>query len=742
MLTTKLTLHLKISSLICLMAAASCNPKTTQPIVSNPTPTMQHKTIESAITSLTSPIAKKVEHPITMHGDTRIDKYFWMRLSDEQKNAETPDDQTQEVLDYIGEENAYKTKALAHTEGFQDELFDEIVGRIKQTDQSVPYKYEGYYYITRYEEGKEYPIHSRKKGSLDEAEEILLDVNLLAAGKDYYAVSGRNINSTNDILAYGEDTVSRRIYNIKFKNLKTGEYYPDIIENTTGRVVWVEGANIVYYTRKDDALRSYKIYKHTLGTDASEDTEVWHESDDTYRTFVYKTKSKKYILIGSESTLSNEYRYIPADQPDAEWTIFQPREAKLEYGVSHYGDKWYIRTNKDKAINFKLMVTDEGKTHKENWQEYIPHRESVLLEGTDIFNDYLVLSERVEGISKLRVKSWDDKSDHYIDFGEEAYLAYTTINPDFESDELRLSFTSMTTPSTTYDYNMGSKTLTQLKQQEVLGGFDSNNYTSERIMVTARDGVKVPVSIVSHKSVAKDGTAPLLLYGYGSYGNSLDPYFSSVRLSLLDRGFVYAIAHVRGGQELGRQWYEDGKFLKKKNTFFDFIDCGKYLTANKYGAEDKLFAMGGSAGGLLMGAIMNYEPDMWRGVVAAVPFVDVVSTMQDETIPLTTGEFDEWGNPKDKVYYDYIKSYSPYDNIEAKAYPPTLITTGYHDSQVQYWEPVKWIAKLREYKTDNNPLLLHCEMEAGHGGKSGRFRRYRESALEYAFLLDLADIHQ
>ncbi len=696
------------------------------------------ESISRKVTLLDAPLAKVEPYEITTHGDTRVDPYFWMRLSDDQKLAETPDSQTQEVLDYITEENKYKEEALGHLGGLQERLFNEIVGRIKQTDESVPYKSNGYFYITRYEEGKEYPIHSRKKESLVNEEEIMLNVNELAKEYNYYSAKGLSVSSNNKILAYGEDTLSRRIYTLRFKNLETGEYYPDIIENTTGGVTWAEDNKTVFYTRKDDALRSYQIYKHELGTDANNDKLIWHEVDDTFGTFVYKTKSKKYIVIGSYATLSNEYRYIPADQPDAEFKIFQPRVRKLEYSINHYGDKWYVTTNKDGAENFKLMVCDEGRTGIENWSEFIEHRNDALLQGVDIFKDYLVLSERVDGISKIRVKAWDGSEDHYIDFGEDAYLSYPRTNPEFDTDIVRLSFTSLTTPSTTYDYNMSTKTLDLKKQQEVVGDFDANLYASERIMITARDGAAVPISIVYKKSTPRDGTAPLLLYGYGSYGNSMDPYFSSVRLSLLDRGFVYAIAHIRGGQELGRQWYENGKFLKKKNTFYDFIDCGKYLVEQKYSSEDNLFAMGGSAGGLLMGAVMNYAPDLWKGVVAAVPFVDVVSTMLDETIPLTTGEFDEWGNPKDEEYYHYIKSYSPYDNIEQKDYPATLITTGYHDSQVQYWEPLKWIAKLRANKTDNNPLLLHCEMEAGHGGASGRFKRYRETALEYAFILDLA----
>ncbi len=723
-----------------IMSCKVNKPKTIEPTTEKTeinTPKML-ETISRKVTMLDAPIAPREEHTITTHGDDRMDPYFWMRLSDEQKLQENPDTHTQKVLDYITAENAYKAEAMGHLGGLEERLFNEIVGRIKQTDESVPYKSNGYFYITRYEEGKEYPIYSRKKGDLTNEEEVMINVNELAKDYSYYVAKGLAVSPNNSMLAYGEDTLSRRIYTIRFKNLDTGEYLEDVIENTTGSVTWAEDNKTVFYTRKDAALRSFKIFKHTLGTDSSEDVEVWHEEDETFGTFVYKTKSKKYIVIGSWATLSNEYRYIPADQPDAPFQIFQPRERNLEYGISHYGDKWYISTNKDKAENFKLMVCPEGKTSQEHWTDYIPHREDALLQGVEIFKDYLVLSERIDGISKVRIRSWDGSQDHYIDFGEDAYLSYVSRNPEFDSEEVRVGFTSLTTPSTTYDYNMKERSLELKKQQEVIGDFDSSNYTSERIMVSARDGVKVPVSIVYKSDTPLDGTSPLLLYGYGSYGNSMDPYFSSVRLSLLDRGFVFAIAHIRGGQEMGRQWYENGKFLKKKNTFYDFIDCGKYLVENKYSDPDRLFAMGGSAGGLLMGAVMNYAPELWRGVIAAVPFVDVVSTMLDETIPLTTGEFDEWGNPKDEEYYHYIKSYSPYDNVEAKDYPATLITTGFHDSQVQYWEPLKWIAKLRANKTDNNPLLLHCEMETGHGGASGRFKRYKETAMEYAFLLDLA----
>ncbi len=706
----------------------------------NVTQTMSQIAEKAKTTKAPSPEMKA--HEMTIHGDTRVDNYYWMKLSDEQKLKETPDAQTQQVIDYLESENEYLDTLMSHTKDLQSSLYDEIVGRIKQTDMSVPYKDNGYYYITRYEEGKEYPIHSRKKENLKADEEVMLDVNVLAEPFEYYAVGGRSVSPSNKILAYGVDTLSRRIYTVKFKNLETGELLSDEIENTTGGVTWANDNKTVFYTRKDDALRSYKIFKHTLGTDSSKDVEVFHEKDETFGTFVYKTKSKQYIVIGSYATVSNEYRFVNADTPNEPFTIFQARERDLEYGISHYQDKWYITTNKDGAKNFKLMTCPLDKTSKEYWQDEIAHRPEVLLEGIDIFKDHMVLTERINGISNIRIKSWDGNDDHYIDFGEDAYLAYTSINPDFDTKTLRVGFTSLTTPNSTYDYDISSKKLNLLKQQEVVGGFNPDEYTSERISVKARDGIEVPVSIVYKKTTPKDGSAPLLLYGYGSYGASMEPYFSSVRLSLLDRGFIYAIAHIRGGQELGRKWYEDGKLLNKKNTFTDFIDCGKALVDRNYTNNDKLFALGGSAGGLLMGAVINMEPNMWKGVIAAVPFVDVVTTMLDETIPLTTGEYDEWGNPNEQEYYEYIKEYSPYDQVEAKDYPALMITTGYHDSQVQYWEPAKWAAKLRELKTDDNALVMYCNMDTGHGGASGRFKRYKETAMEYAFFLDLAGISE
>jgi oligopeptidase B len=672
-----------------------------------------------------APVAAKKPKELTIHNDTRTDNYYWLN-----------DREDKEVIAYLEAENKYTEDMMSHLKDYQEELYEEIVGRIKQTDMSVPYKDNGYFYFSRYEEGKEYPIYARKKENLDAREEVMLDVNILAKPYSFYNVGGLSVSPDNQLLAFGEDTLSRRIYTIRFKNLETGEMLEDQIPNTTGRAVWANDNKTLFYGVKDESLRSYKIFKHKLGTSASQDEEVYHEADETFSCFVYKTKSKKFIVIGSSQTISSEYRVLPADQPDGEFQILQPRERKLEYSVAHYNDHWYIRTNLD-AKNFRLMKTPETATTKENWTEVIPHRDDVLLEGMEIFKDFLVLSERKNGITQIRIRPWEGK-EHYIDFQDEAYMAYTSVNREFDTNILRMGYTSLTTPNSVYDYNMDTKEMELLKQQEVVGEFNPSDYQSERHYITARDGARVPVSLVYRKGFKKDGTAPLLLYGYGSYGYSMDPYFSSVRLSLLDRGFVYAIAHIRGGEEMGRQWYEDGKLLNKKNTFTDFIDCGEFLVKEKYAAEDQLFAMGGSAGGLLMGAIVNMRPDLWKGIIAAVPFVDVITTMLDESIPLTTGEYDEWGNPNDKEYYDYIKSYSPYDNVEAKDYPAMMVTTGLHDSQVQYWEPAKWVAKLRELKTDDQPLLLHTNMETGHSGASGRFQRYKETAMEYAFLLDLA----
>jgi len=686
-----------------------------------------------------APIAKKEAKELTAHGHTRVDNYFWMRLSDDQKNADSSDAQTTEVLNYLKAENVYSDEMLAHTKDLQEELYDEIVGRIKQTDQSVPTKVDGYWYYTRYEEGEDYAFYCRKAETMEADEEIMLNGPEMGNKHNYFSIAGRSVSTNNNLLAYGVDTISRRRYNIFFKDLSTGEMLPDVIENTTGGATWANDNKTVFYTRRDqETLRSYRIYKHVLGTDPAEDELVFEETDETFSCFVYKTKSKKFIMIGSSHTLSQEYRFLDADTPDGEWKVIQSRERGLEYGVSHYGDHFYIKTNLD-AKNFRLMKTPTNASSKENWEEVIGNRDDVLFEGIEIFKDYLVVEERKDGLNQIRIIRWDDNSEHYMEFNDPAYSAGVGYNPEFDSKIMRFGYSSMTTPYTTSEYNLETKKTTVLKQQEVVSDtFTPDDYTSERIMVPARDGKLIPMSLVYKKGTPKDETAPLLLYAYGSYGNTIDAGFSSVRLSLLDRGFIYAIAHIRGSETLGREWYEDGKLLNKKNSFTDFIDCGQYLVDNDYTASSHLYAMGGSAGGLLMGGIMNMAPDLWDGVVAAVPFVDVVSTMQDETIPLTTFEWDEWGNPADKEYYEYMLSYSPYDQVESKNYPNTLVTTGYWDSQVQYWEPAKWVAKLRDMKTDDNALIMTCDMEAGHGGASGRLKRHKENALIYAFLLDLA----
>ncbi|WP_438273007.1 S9 family peptidase [Zobellia galactanivorans] len=675
-----------------------------------------------------APIAKKIPFTLEKHGDVRVDNYYW--LSDK----ENP-----EVIAHLKAEKQYYDSLTAHTKPFQELLFNEMKARIKEDDASVPYKQNGYWYITRYETGKEYPIYSRKKGSLDASEEIMFDGNEMAKGHEYFSIGGIAISPNNKLAAFGVDTVSRRQYTIRIKNLETGEIYEDTIENTTGGSVWADDNKTLFYTKKDEVtLRSDKIMKHKFGTPAEEDVLVFHEKDDTFGTYVYKSKSKKYIYIGSYSTLTSEYQYLRSDDPDGELQMFSPRERGVEYSVSHYGSHFYILTNKDGATNFKLMKTDENATTSDRWEEFIPHREDVLLEDVDMFKDYYVISERSNGLNQIKINRWDGSDSYYLPFDSETYTAGVGRNPDFDTEILRYSYNSMTTPSSVIDFNMRTKEKEVKKEQEVLGGaFDKNNYKEKRIWATARDGVKIPMSIVYHKDTELNQETPVLQYAYGSYGHTIDPYFSTVRLSLLDRGFVYIVAHIRGGEYLGRPWYENGKLLKKKNTFTDFIDCSKYLLEQGYTSPKHLYAMGGSAGGLLMGAVINMAPGLYNGVIAAVPFVDVVTTMLDDSIPLTTGEYDEWGNPNDKTYYDYMKSYSPYDQVVAQEYPNLLVTTGLHDSQVQYFEPAKWVAKLREMKTDKNLLMMDINMDTGHGGASGRFESLREVAKEYAFFLDL-----
>ena len=697
----------------------------------------EKESMKKNLIGLDTPVAAKKDSLLTIHGDTRNDPYFWMRLTDDQKNAENPDNQTQEVLDYLNAENDYTQKVMSHTSKFQEELYEEIVGRIKQTDESVPYFNNGYWYYTKYEEGQEYPIYCRKKGNLEADEEVMLNANSRAEGHDYYNASGLNVSPDNKILAFAEDVLSRRIYTYRFKNLETGEILDDKIENVQPGAAWAKDNQTFFYCTKNKvSLLSEKIWRHKLGADNNSDVMVYHEQDPSFYIGVYNSKSQDYIIIYNSSTIVSDYQILKADNPDGDFQNFSPRESKHEYSISHYGDKFYIVTNWD-ATNFRLMETPVNATNKNNWKEVLAHREDVLLEGIDIFKDHLVVSERSNALTELRIMNQVTNEEHYLDFGEQAYVARTTTNPEFNTSTLRYYYSSLTTPGSTIDYDMNKRTQEVKKQQEVVGGHDPGQYTTERIYATARDGAKVPISLVYKNGSRKGSDTPLLLYAYGSYGATMDPYFSSVRLSLLDRGFTYAIAHIRGGQAMGRKWYEDGKMFKKKNTFNDYVDCAKYLIGEKYTSAPHLYAMGGSAGGLLMGAVINQAPELFNGVIAAVPFVDVVSTMLDETIPLTTNEFDEWGNPKNKDSYDYMLSYSPYDQVESKDYPNLLITTGLFDSQVQYWEPAKWIAKLRDMKTDDNILMMKTNMEAGHGGASGRFERYKETALEYAFFLDL-----
>jgi len=673
-----------------------------------------------------APIAPKKSQLLENHGHQRIDDYYWMN------NRENP-----EVIEYLNSENTYLKAVMQPTEKFQKELFEEMKGRIKEDDQTVPYFKSGFYWYVRYEKGGEYPIYCRKKGSQEGTEEIILDVNQLAKGKAYYQVGGTSTTPDQKILAFAADEIGRRIYTIHFKNLETGEISKESIPEITGNLVWAADNQTLFYSKQDpETLRSHQIFKHQLGTDPSLDRLVFEELDEEFSCMVHKSKTEEYLFIHSESTISSEMRFLKADQADGEFQIFQERIPHLEYAADHFGEFFWIKTNEN-AQNFKLVKTPISKTEKENWIDVIPHRPNVLLEDFDLFSKYLVTQERSNGLTQIEIKPWDGNG-FSLQFEDETYTAWVSTNPEFDTDILRFGYNSLVIPSSIFDFNMISGEKTLLKQQEVVGGHNPDLYHSERIWAKADDGTLVPVSLVYKKSLfSKTGQSPLLLYSYGSYGYSMDAYFSSNRLSLLDRGFVFAIAHIRGGEDLGRHWYEQGKMLNKRNTFTDFISCAEHLIAEKYTSAPHLYAMGGSAGGLLVGAVINLRPELFNGAIANVPFVDVVTTMLDESIPLTTGEFQEWGNPKDKEYYDYILSYSPYDNVEAKGYPNLLVTSGLHDSQVQYWEPTKWVAKLREMKTDKNLLLLDTNMEAGHGGASGRFNALKELALEYAFLLML-----
>jgi len=680
-----------------------------------------------------APIALKKDTVLEKHGDKRIDSYYWLN------DRENP-----EVIKYLNEENAYYQKMTAHTVKLQGELFNEMKSRIKEDDESVPYLYNEYYYITRFQKGKEYPIYSRKKGSLTAKEEILFNCNELAKGHSYFKLTGLSVSRDNKFITFATDKVGRRIYDVQVKNLETGKILKDKLSKVTGNTVWANDNKTIFYTKKDlQTLRADKVYKHVLGQDESTDVLVYHEKDDTFNLSILKTKSHKYVVITSNSTLTSEMQILDASKPNEAFKIFQPRVRGLEYSISHYNDSFYILTNKDKATNFKVMKTPENATSKENWKDLISHRKDVLVEGIEIFKNYLVLEERSNGLNKIRIMPWSGKGEYYLPFELETYSAFVSTNVDFDTDILRYGYQSLATPFSIIDFNMKTKEKDVKKEQEVLGGkFDKNNYKEERIWATATDGTKIPISLVYHRDTKRSGKNPLLQYAYGSYGHSMDPSFDSTILSLLDRGFIYAIAHIRGGEDMGRQWYEDGKLLKKKNTFEDFIECSKHLINQNYTSNKHLYAQGGSAGGLLMGAVVNMAPELYNGVISQVAFVDVVTTMLDDTIPLTTGEYDEWGNPNEKVYYDYMKSYSPYDNVVAQNYPNMYVSTGLHDSQVQYWEPAKWVAKLREKKTDKNLLFLDTNMDAGHGGASGRFEALKELAKEFSFLLDLEKINK
>ncbi len=681
--------------------------------------------------NLLPPSANIIPKKLKKHNNIRIDNYYWLN------DRENP-----QVIDYLNKENGYYNEMTSHTKEFQMQLFEEMKARIKEDDQSVPYFYNEYFYITRFEKGKDYPIYSRKKMSLTANEEILFDCNLLAKDKPFFQLGGLSVSPDNKMAIFSFDIIGRRIYTIQIKNLETDEILSDLIENVTGSAVWANDNQTIFYSHQDEiTLRADKIFKHKLGSKQTDDELIYFEKDETFSVEIAKSKSNKYLAIECGSTLTTEYQILNADTPDEKFKIFQKRVRGLEYSINHYADCFFILTNADNAHNFKLMKTHENKTSKTNWQEVIAHRDDVLLEDIEIFKNYLVVEERTNGLCKIRIMPNNGESEYYLPFESETYSAYTSSNVDFETNILRYSYQSLATPNSVIDFNMKTKVKEIKKEQQVLGGkFDKNNYIEERVWATANDGTKVPISLIYKKELIKNGLNPLLQYAYGSYGYSMDCSFSTTRLSLLDRGFIFAISHIRGGEDLGRNWYENGKLLSKKNTFTDFIDCSKFLIQNKYTSSKHLYAEGGSAGGLLMGVVANMNPELYNGIIAQVAFVDVVTTMLDDSIPLTTGEYDEWGNPNKKEFYDYMLSYSPYDNVKSQDYPNMYVSTGLHDSQVQYWEPAKWVAKLRTLKTDNNQLFLDTNMDAGHGGASGRFEALKELAKEFAFLLDLEKI--
>jgi oligopeptidase B len=712
----------RLLMLMCLLAMMmSCNTKS-------------EKNLTYKWPDVKPPVCEKKSKELVAHGDTRIDNYYWLN----EYFKKGPD--SSKVVDYLKAENKYLDEMTIGLKPFEESLYTEMKARIKEKDESVPYLKNGFYYYTRMEEGKEYGIFCRKKGNLQAKEEVLLDMNHMAEGHPYYAATGFDISPDNNQMVYGQDLVSRRQYAIYVKDLITGKTTLEVKGETDGNPVWTGDNKTFYYVHNNpETLLTEKIIRHKVGTSGTDDKIVYTEKDPSNYISVARSKSDQYIFITSQATMSSEIRYIGTASPEAEFKVFQPRIKNVLYNVEQLNNKFVIVTNLD-ALNFRLMETDLNKTTRENWKEVIAHRPDVLIESVEPYKNFLVITERKNGLVQFRVRDLSNNKDTYMPFEEPAYMASVGTNPEFNSETLRFNYTSMTTPSSVYDYNLrdGSKKL--MKQQEVLGGFKKEDYITERVFATAKDGTKVPISLVYKKGFEKNGKAPMLLYGYGSYGISMDASFSSTRLSLLDRGFVYALAHVRGGEEMGRSWYEGGKLMHKKNTFTDFIACAEFLDQEKFSSPQHTYSQGGSAGGLLMGAITNMRPDLWNGVIAQVPFVDVLTTMSDPTIPLTTNEYDEWGNPANKEAYDYIKSYSPVDNVEKKAYPNLLVMTGLHDSQVQYFEPAKWVAKLRELKTDNNKLFLHTDMAVGHGGASGRFKYLKDIALEYSFILALEGI--
>jgi len=698
----KVSVPVLIVAVVCGVIIISCSPGTPVP-----------------------PMAEKVPHQLEMHGDVRVDDYYWLR---ERTNPE--------VLAYLEAENSYTSSMMAATETFQEELFQELKNRIDPDDSTVPALFDGYYYYKRYEDGLEYPIHCRRQGSVEAPEEIMLDVNSVAEGHDFCSVRGVAVSPDTRLLAWALDTVGRRKYTIFFHNLETGEVISDVIPNVTGNLTWANDNRTLFYAKQDpETLRSYQIYRHVLGTDPAQDVLVYEETDPTFSVYVWKTRSERYILIHSDQTLTSEIRYLDANNPQGNFQVIAPRERGVEYGADHVGNRFIIRTNLE-AENFRLVAAPVTRPGRANWRELIPGRDDAFLQGVEVFRQFMVVTERRDGLRHLRVIPWSGGQDYEIEFDDPTYVAWVDENHEFDPRVLRYGYSSLNTPETIYEIDLANRERRLLKQEQIGGGFDPANYTVERLMAPARDGVEVPISLVHQTGLKLDSSNPALLYAYGSYGSSMEAWFRPEVVSLLDRGFVFAIAHIRGGQEMGRRWYEDGKLLKKKNTFTDFVDCGQYLVDQGFTSPDRLFARGGSAGGLLMGAVSNMAPELFAGIIANVPWVDVVTTMLDDDIPLTTGEFDEWGDPKQREYYDYMLSYSPYDNVEAKNYPAMLVTTALEDSQVQYFEPAKWVAKLRTMKTDSNPLLLTTEMAAaGHGGVSGRFKQYRETALEYAFIL-------